>query len=213
MAIDLAPSAIIFIFLHLFELLYFIGPVIFFKIKKWDVKYEIKKRIYPINTDPKYKAIEIIKGMIIGVSFIFIAAGISLLIRKMVITLFSEEIYQTASESSINTTPPSINYFELIIIIIFNYVLVAFCEEFFYRGVIFEHLKQINPKKAALVSSLLFAIYHVPPGLVPFITTIVFFPYYFIFGLILCKIVQNDKGNLLTAIIAHGTMNAILYLI
>ncbi len=213
MAIDFAPTASIFILIHLFELLYFIGPVIFFKIKNWDVKYEINKRIYPVKTTSIQKSLEILKGIIFGFSFIFIAAGVSYLIEKTVISLFSEDIYHTASESTINTTPPSLNYFELFIIIVLNYVLVAFCEEFFYRGVIFEYLKQKNPRSGAVISSLLFAIYHVPPGLVPFLTTLVFFPYYFIFGLMLCKIVQNDYGNLLTAIIAHGTMNAILYLL
>ena len=213
MTLDLATSTFIFFLIHFLELLYFIGPVFFFKLKKWDVKYEIIKRIYPIQTTNKQKLIEITKGTLYGVGFVIIGALIASSIRNLIIWLISESFYRTASESTVNTSPPSISIFELVVIIILNYVLIAFCEEFFYRGVIYEHLKQKNQKTAILVSSLLFAFYHVPPGIVPLITTLVFLPYYFIFGVLLCIIVQSDKGKLLTAIIAHGTMNSILYLI
>lgn len=212
MALDLAPDALTLILISFLETIYFIGPVIFFKIKKWDVKYEIVKRICPMPTDSKKKLIEILKGIVYGILFLVLAWVLSTSIRIIVISLLSEEVYQIASDSSVNTTPPSINYIELVIIIILNYVLIAFCEEFFYRGVIFEHLKQKDPKKAALISSLLFALYHVPPGIVPLMTTIIFFPYYFVFGYVLAKIVHSSEGNLLTAIIAHGTFNSILWL-
>ena len=125
--------------------------------------------------------------------------------------MFGPEFYGQAAAGSVNVTPPSLSSFELLLSIVIMFVVVALCEEYCFRGVI---LKEINKKKKALgliLSSALFMLYHVFPGVVPIQTFVTFWLYYFIFGLILGIIVLVQRGDLLSSIVAHGTFNAILF--
>ncbi|MHA1584662.1 MAG: CPBP family glutamic-type intramembrane protease, partial [Promethearchaeota archaeon] len=61
-------------------------------------------------------------------------------------------------------------------------------------------------------SSAIFMIYHVFPGIVPIQTFLVFWLYYFSFGVLLALIAKFQKGDLIIPIFAHATFDSILWI-
>jgi membrane protease YdiL (CAAX protease family) len=113
----------------------------------------------------------------------------------------------------VDTSPPSLSPFELIITVILNFAIVGLAEEFCFRGVLLKEFSKKSKFRGLLISSGFFMIYHVFPGIVPLSTFLTFWLYYFIFGVILAGITLLNKGDLIMAIIAHGSFNSILFIL
>ncbi len=223
--VNLAPSAIAYFLYSLLIAAGFVGvPIIIFLLQKKDIKYEIRHRIVPDNTlyrnkQIKYRLIDIGLGLIIGVLFYFIGNYLYQLTRIVIVNLLGEEFFQIAQQGSVNTSPPApppnLALIWLLIItgIIVQFVVVAFSEEFCFRGVILKELNHISKTMGIIISSALFMLYHVIPGIVPLQTFVSFSPYYFSFGLLLAFSSLVKKQDLIVAITAHATFNSILWVL
>lgn len=168
--------------------------------------------ISPNQTGLKKRIIDVGAGVGIGFIFFYLSYMISSLIRYITIKTKGSEYYQTASAGSVNTIPKSLTVFEILIGVLILFFLVSFSEEVLFRGYLFSELYKKHPIYAYVISSFIFMIYHVFPGIVPLSTFITFGPYYFIFGILLAWIVKMKKFDLIMAIIAHGTFNSIIFI-
>jgi membrane protease YdiL (CAAX protease family) len=220
MALDIAPDFWSFIFFCFLEIIFIILPMIIFKLQKKDLKYEFKHRIVPEKKSFCIRIFHIFIGLVVGVGFYFIGGYLAAFIRSIVIEDKGVEYYEEATEGSVNTTPPPPSpvdfnriYFELIFGIVVMFLLVAFSEEFCFRGVIFKELNHKSKVLGYLLSSFMFMIYHVFPGIVPWETFLTFWLYYFSFGILLAGITHWQKGDLIIAIVAHGAFNSILWVL
>jgi hypothetical protein len=110
-------------------------------------------------------------------------------------------------------TPPILNPADLIISILISFILVGFSEEFFFRGFLNREIGKTSKIKGAILSAAFFSLFHVFPGIVPIQTTVTFFLYYFLMGLLFTGLINYRKGQLLSAIIAHGTFNSIILIL
>ena len=101
----------------------------------------------------------------------------------------------------------------LLMIIGTQIIVVAFIEEFFFRGFMLEILKAKGFKLAVLVSSLLFAITHSLQllGGQSLEATILQITYAFIIGIVLSLLIVNRQSIVVT-IVFHGLNNSIIML-
>jgi membrane protease YdiL (CAAX protease family) len=212
MAVDLAPSSIQFFLVSLLELGFIIIPllVLRFGFKK-DIRQEFRDRLFPSPRSIVRRLLDLGIGLIVGILFVPFGSLISRFTYQLTVHYMGVEYYVQAVEGAVNVTPPSLTIFELVISIVIMFLLVALSEEFCFRGVIYREIARKSPFLGIFISSFLFAIYHVLPGIVPIRTFFVFWPYFFVFGLILALVTYLQKGDLLSAIVAHGIFNSILF--
>jgi len=216
MGLDVASSAGAFFLFSAAELIFIAIPMIVFKIQKKDLKYEFRHRIIPdemLHRNGWLRMADIIFGILFGVFFYFFGGLLSITIRKVIILIMGEEFYNTASEGSVNTTPPPPPPDPLIIWTLVIFISVAFAEEFCFRGVLLKEFNHKNKVFGVILSSFLFMLFHVMPGIVPWSTFMTFWLYYFTFGVLLSLITIFQKGDLIVAIFAHGTFNSIIWIV
>ena len=210
MSLDLAPSALALI-LVMFGQLLFIGiPFLVFKWQKKSIKDEWNIRTTPNTKSWRRRIGDLALGVAIGAGFLYVGSYLIQAIRFVTTAFLGEEFFRRAQTGGVSTSPPSMSPVEGIILIVLQFVLVGLCEEFFFRGVVFRELSCKSLGIGLFGSSFIFMLYHVFPGIVPWSTFFIMGPYYFIFGLLLALIVHFQKFDLLTAITAHGTFNALL---
>jgi len=222
MGLDVASSAGAFFLFSAAELIFIAIPMIVFKIQKKDLKYEFRHRIIPdemLHRKGWLRLADIIFGILFGVFFYFFGGLLSSTIRKVIILIMGEDFYNTASEGSVNTTPPPpppdplIIWTLIIVGVIVIFVIVAFAEEFCFRGVLLKEFNHKNKVFGVILSSFLFMLFHLMPGIVPWSTFLTFWLYYFSFGVLLSLITIFQKGDLIVAIFAHGTFNSIIWIV
>jgi membrane protease YdiL (CAAX protease family) len=213
MAIDLASNSLMFFLVSLLELIFIAIPLLVFKIQKKDLKYEFCHRIIPEPRRWKRRVFDVGVGILLGLAFVFIGSYVAFYTRLLVVRILGESFYASASAGSVNTSPPSLKIWELMLGVVVMFALVGLSEEFCFRGVLFKEMGKRRPLIGALGSSFFFAIYHVFPGVVPISTFVTFWFYYFLFGVLLAAITHFQKGDLITAIIAHGTFNSLLWIL
>jgi len=222
MGLDVASSAGAFFLFSAAELIFVAIPMIVFKIQKKDLKYEFRHRIIPDEMHHRNKWLrlaDIIFGILFGVFFYFFGGLLSSTIRKVIINIMGQEFYETASAGSVNTTPPPpppdplIIWTLIIVGVIVIFVTVAFAEEFCFRGVLLKEFNHKNKVFGVILSSTLFMLFHVMPGIVPWSTFLTFWLYYFAFGVLLSLITIFQKGDLIVSIVAHGTFNSIIWIV
>lgn len=220
MGLDIASSALSYFLFCAAELIFIGIPMIVFKLQKKNLKYEFRHRIVPnemLNRNFWFRLADIIMGMFVGVFFYYFGGYLAFTIREIIIENKGEEYYDEASAGSVNTTPPPpppdpVIIWTLIIVgVIIIFITVAFAEEFCFRGVLLKEFGHINKILGVLLSSALFMLFHVFPGIVPIQTFLTFWLYYFSFGVLLALITLFQKGDLLVVIIAHGTFNSIIW--
>ena len=214
MGIDLAPSSTFFFLTSLGELLFIFIPLLVFYFQKKNVKEEFWTRIIPTPQSTGWRLMDILGGILFGIGFLYLGSFIYYWNRQLIIAIKGEEYFAEAAEGGVNTVPPTLAQWELILAIIVMFVIVALSEEYCFRGVLMREIKIGDRYPSApgiLLSSFLFGIYHVFPGIVPIQTFFSFFLYYFSFGMMLSLIVRIRRGDLIMAIIAHGTFNSILW--
>ncbi|MHA1727340.1 MAG: lysostaphin resistance A-like protein [Promethearchaeota archaeon] len=209
MGLELASSTLEFVLVSLFELLFLLVSLIFFLVRKRSPKKEFKKILSPEKRQISVQIADIFLGIGVGLFFYFLGKLILKLNIQGIILIFGEDFYLTGVGGTVNVTPPNKTLLDLILSISVSFLLVGFCEEFFFRGFLFKEFSMKSKKIGGLTSSLIFSIYHVFPGIVPIQTTVTFFLYYLIMGILFVILLYYRKGQILSAIIAHGTFNSL----
>ena len=159
--------------------------------------------------------IKILVGLNIGLIFFFFGDLLILFFRNIIIeNIFGSKFVQVGQEGAITTVPIQPNLIQIIILILLQIIIIGPCEEAFFRGFLIKKIKSnVKMPYIIVISSILFAFYHVPPFLVPMTTVITFFGYYFTFGLLLALIFIYFNYSLIPCSISHSFFNILLLLI
>ncbi|MHA1672139.1 MAG: lysostaphin resistance A-like protein [Promethearchaeota archaeon] len=222
MGLDVAGSAVTFFIFSLAEIIFILIPLLIFKLQKKDLRYEFRHRIVPneqLKRKTSLRIVDVLIGFGIGFGFYFLGSLMTTLNRTIIILWNGEDYYQSASAGSVNTTPPPpppdplIIWCLIVIGVILFFTTVAVSEEFCFRGVIMKEIGHKSKFWAVIISGAFFMLYHVFPGIVPWATFLTFWSYYFIFGVLLALITIYRKGDLIIPIIAHGTLNSIIWVV
>ena len=193
-------------------LLIFVPAVISSKIEKKTFKQLLSEMGFQKNEEI---FIKIIAGLSIGILFFFLGDFLIIFFRNVVVeNLFGSKFIEAGQQGAISVAPVTPNLIQLSILIILQIVIVGPCEEAFFRGFIIKKLKvKMKLGYSVIISSILFALYHVPPFLVPITTIITFFGYYFIFGVLLAFIFVYFNYSLIPCTVAHFCFNILILLI
>lgn len=216
MSIDLGKDPILLIYLSFLEILLIIIPgLIASKIEKKPLLEELKEMGFQKKpTTIRKMLLKVISGFLIGIIFFFLSGYIdSFFLYFIALFLFGAQFVEEGISNAISTTPVNPSMLQLIILIAIQIMIVAPCEEGFFRGFIIKKThKKIKLLYSLLISSILFTLYHVPPFLVPLSTIATFFGYYFSFGILLSLTFILFKNSLLPSSIAHFTLNILILL-
>ena len=216
MAIDLGKDTILLISLSFLEILLILIPaLIASKVEKKSLLDELKEiGFQKTPTTLRKMILKAVSGLMIGIIFFFISGYIiSFFVNTIVRVLFGAQFVEEGINNAISTTPINPTIIEIIILIAIQVVIVAPCEEGFFRGfIIRKSSKKIKLPYSLIFSSFIFSIYHVPPLLVPLSTIVTFFGYYFFFGIFLSLTFILFKNSLLPSSIAHFTLNILILL-
>jgi membrane protease YdiL (CAAX protease family) len=214
MAIDLGKDPNILILISIAEILFVLVPsLIAAKIEKKPFIIEVKELGFNVkNSTLKNILLKICLGILIGFLFFFMSQILLTFYMRFIIqSLFGAQFIEEGIGNAISTSPVNPNFIQLSLLIAIQIILIGPCEEAFFRGFIINKSKnKVKLIYSIILSSFLFAIYHVPPFLVPLTTIITFFGYYFTFGILLSLIFVAFKGSLLPSSIAHSSLNVLL---
>jgi membrane protease YdiL (CAAX protease family) len=154
-------------------------------------------------------------GVAIGAGLVLLSPYILYFYRDLVIaSVFHEEFVTEGIENAINTQPLTPNLLQLVILVLIQFFIIGPCEEGFFRGFVTIKLKgRLKLRYTMLVSSTLFALFHVPPFIVPLSTIISYFGYYFVIGFILAIVYVYSNFSLLPGSLAHSFFNFLILLI
>ena len=216
MAIDLGKDPIILISLSFLEILLIIIPaLIASKVEKKPFLVELKEMGFQkIPTTLRKMPLKVVLGFLIGIIFFFISSFIMFIFVKYIVQiLFGTQFVEEGINNAISTSPNSPTIIQLIVLVAIQVVIVAPCEEGFFRGfIIRKSRKKMKLLYSITFSSIIFSIYHVPPFLVPLSSIITFFGYYFLFGILLSLTFILFKNSLLPNSIIHSTLNILILL-
>ncbi len=214
MAINLGTDPNILFLISFAEILFILFPsLIAAKIEKIPFIVEVKELGFYVKS-PKIKNIilKIFTGTLIGIFFFFISDLLMTFYMRFIIqNLFGAQFIEDGIGNAISTQPINPNFLQLSLLITIQIIIIGPCEEAFFRGFVINKSKyKVKLIYSIILSSFLFAIYHVPPFLVPLTTIITFFGYYFTFGILLSLVFVAFKGSLLPSSIAHSSLNILL---
>ena len=216
MAINLGKDPNILILISFAEILFILVPsLIAAKIEKKSLLDELKEMGFQRKpTTLKKMLLKVGFGLLIGTVFFFVSGFIlSFFVNFLVQTLFGAQFVEEGINSAISTTPINPTIIQLIILIAIQIIIVAPCEESFFRGfVLRKSYKKMKLLYSIIFSSFIFSIYHVPPFFVPLSTIFTFFGYYFVFGIFLSLTFLLFKNSILPSSIAHFTLNILILL-
>ena len=216
MAIDLGKDPNILILISFAEVLFILVPsLIAAKIEKKSFLDELKEIGFQRKpTTLKKMLLKVGFGLLIGTVFYFISGFIiSFFVNFIVKIIFGAQFVEEGINNAISTTPINPTIIQLILLIAIQIIVVAPCEEGFFRGFVLRNSsKKMKLLYSIIFSSFIFSIYHVPPFFVPLSTIITFFGYYFTFGIFLSLTFILFKNSLLPSSIAHFTLNILILL-
>jgi membrane protease YdiL (CAAX protease family) len=215
MGIQLGENPWILIGLIFLEILFVVVPAfISSRIEKKHFRILLSEMGFQKNEDI---LIKIIAGLSVGIFFFSFGDFVVIFFRNLIIeNLFGTGFIQEGQEGAITTMPVQPNLIQLTMIIILQIILIGPCEEAFFRGFLinkFRSRKNLKIRYLVIFSSILFALYHVPPFLVPLTTVITFFGYFFTFGILLALIFVYFDFSLIPCSIAHSFFNILLLLL
>jgi membrane protease YdiL (CAAX protease family) len=213
MAIQLGKNTWVLIGLIFLETLFVIVPTfVSSRIEKKSFKISLNEMGFDKNKDVILK---IIAGISIGVIFFSFGDFIILFFRNIIIeNLLGTAFIEEGQEGAISTVPIQPNLIQIIIIIILQIIIIGPCEEAFFRVFIIKKTQvKVKLRYSVIISSILFAFYHVPPFLVPLTTIITFFGYFFTFGLLLALVYIYFDNSIIPISIAHSCFNILVLLI
>jgi len=151
MAIDLGKDTILLISLSFLEILLILIPaLIASKVEQKSLLDELKEMGFQKKPTTLKKMIpKVISGLLIGIIFFFISGYIiSFFVNTIVLLLFGAQFVEEGINNAISTTPFNPTIIEVIILIAIQIIIVAPCEEGFFRGFILKkcskHLKTIS---------------------------------------------------------------------
>ena len=200
----------IFLGLSCLEIIFLLGPAIYYKkARNESMNTSLLKRSFPHKRSPLERLGDIGAGIAAGVFLYLIAYGLLIATYYGIIGIFGEDFYGAAISGSIDLSPDTIFIGEVICTILIYFLIIGVCEEYIFRSVLFLELKKVLGNWSYVINGLIFALYHVFPGIVPIQTTITYFFYYFILGILLCVLLDKQNNDLLSNIIAHGVFNSI----
>jgi len=213
MVVRLGENSWVLIGMIFLELLLIIIPaLIFSRLKNFSFISALKEMGLQKNED---LLIKIISGIGFGILFFFFSNYLVIFFRDFIIrNLFGDIFVEYAQEGAIITSPIHPDFIQLITLIVLHIIIVGPCEETFFRGFI---IKRCNVRLkliySIIISSTFFALYHVPPFLVPLTTIVTFFGYYFTFGLLLSFIYIYFNYSIIPCSIAHSCFNILLLIL
>ncbi|NVM16231.1 MAG: CPBP family intramembrane metalloprotease [Candidatus Lokiarchaeota archaeon] len=216
MAINLGKDPTLLISLSLLEILLVLLPaLIASKVEKKSLLDELKEMGFQRKpTTLRKMLLKVIFGLLIGTIFFFVSGYIiSFFVNFIVQILFGAQFVTEGINNAISTTPINPTIIQLIILMVIQVIIIAPCEEGFFRGFLIG--KSHNKMKllySIIFSSFIFSLYHVPPFFVPLSTIVTFFGYYFSFGIFLSLTFVLFKNSLLPSSIAHFTLNILILL-
>ncbi|MBY8986283.1 MAG: CPBP family intramembrane metalloprotease [Candidatus Lokiarchaeota archaeon] len=193
-------------------LLVFIPALISSKIEKKTFKKLLSEMGFQRNEEI---FIKIIAGLSMGILLFFLGNFLILFFRNIIVeNLFGAGFIEQGQEGAITTTPIQPDVYQLSILIILQIIIIAPCEEAFFRAFIIKKFQvKIKLIYSIIISSTFFAFYHVPPILVPVTTIVTFFGYYFIIGVILALIFLYFNFSIIPCSVAHSCFNILVLLI
>lgn len=209
----LGNSNLVLIFLIFMELLLIIIPVaIIFLREKVPISDQLRSIGFDFSRYTYKKVIGCIcEGILVAILFVLIAELLVHISFGIVSSIFGDAYVQEAVTYAIDVEPSAPNTLELTVIILLQFLIVAPCEEAFFRGFVFEKLRiKFKYLYSLVISSSIFSLYHVPPFIVSMSTIILFFGYFFTFGILLAILYSLNRGLLLPCIIAHSIFNMIV---
>ncbi|HMF33783.1 MAG TPA: CPBP family intramembrane glutamic endopeptidase [Candidatus Lokiarchaeia archaeon] len=209
---DLAPTESAYLAVMLLELAFLAAGIAILKGRKHSIRIAFVGLTEDANTPGKV-AFNAALGVGVGIGLFFLANGIAIVAQAAVVAVAGATVYQAAQAGAVGVTPPSFSLAGLVLAITGQFLLVGLCEEFFFRGVLFRDLFPNRVKLGGVISAAVFGLYHVFPGIVPWSTFFVNFPYYFAVGLLLALFAWSRHFNLVANIVAHGTFNTIIFLL
>jgi membrane protease YdiL (CAAX protease family) len=216
MVLELGQNPWILILLTFLEILLIIIPaIIASKVEKKSIKEEIINMGFKKGTNPpKTLLVKVIAGLVLGFVFFLIGGYIIYFFKDIVIRIiFGATFVQVGEEGAINTSPINANPVQILIIIILQILIVAPCEEGFFRGFLIRKTEQkLKISWTVAIASTCFAFFHAPPFLVSMATTISYFGYYFTFGVLLSAIFKFFDESLIPGVIAHSFFNILIFI-
>jgi membrane protease YdiL (CAAX protease family) len=210
--VDFVETEWDYLALLLFELVFLAGTIAIVKGRK----HSLASTFWGERAGDKAARgiiLNILLGLGIGGLFFLIGWGIATLTEQVVTVTFGNQVLEDAQQGVVNLTPPTFSPVGIALAIAGQYVLVGSCEELFFRGALFRDLFTRRQRLGAVLSAGAFMIYHVFPGIVPWVTFAINWPYYFSLGLLFALLAWLRRFNLIAPIIAHGTYNTILFIL
>ena len=215
--IQLGENPWVLIILSTLEILFIIVPPL---ISSWISTTTIKQELHHIGVKLSFsnffnKLIKAVLGIFIGIGLVILSTLILFFFRDIIaISVFSEEFVSEGTENAISTQLVNPTYLQFFIIVIIQFFIIGPCEESFFRGFIISKLKPKMPLIYAIViSSVFFALFHVPPFLVPISTIISYFGYYFTIGFILALVFIYSNFSLIPSSLAHSVFNFLILIL
>ena len=217
MGLQLGQDPWILIALTFLEIFLILVPAfIASKIEKSSIKEEIIGMGFEKGNDTTLSLVfKSTTGVALGFTFFFIGGYILFFFKQVIVgSLFGSSFVQAGEESAINTSPLNPDPIQIVILILLQAIIVAPCEEGFFRGFIIKKTEQkLTTSWAIIIASICFTFFHVPPFIVTIETIISFFGYYFLFGILLALLFVLFKYSLLPCSIAHALFNILIILL
>ncbi len=195
----------------LFELLFLAGAIAIVKGRKHSLATTFWGE-HPTDKAAGQITLNILLGLGIGCLFFLVGWGIDVLTEQIVAATFGTQVLEDAQQGAVDLTPPAFSPVGITLAIAGQYLLVGLCEELFFRGALFRDLFPRRQRLGAVLSAGAFMIYHIFPGVVPWVTFAVNWPYYLSLGLLFALLTWLRYFNLIAPIVAHGTFNLILFI-
>lgn len=215
--IKLGENPWILIILSMFEVLLIIIPIfISSRISRSSMKQELHEIGVVISfSNFINKLMKLALGIVIGIGLVFLSRFILFFFQDIIVSfLFSKDFVKEGVTNAINTQPLNPNPLQIFIFIIIQFLIIGPCEEIFFRGFIITKFKgKIRLAFAIIISSFSFALFHVPPFLVPISTIITYFGYYFTIGIILALIFIYSNFSLIPGSLAHSVFNFLILIL
>ncbi|MFW9785188.1 MAG: lysostaphin resistance A-like protein [Candidatus Heimdallarchaeota archaeon] len=182
------------------------------KVEKKKFKILLNEMGFNKNNDIILK---IVAGICVGVIFFSFGDFLIIFFRNIVIErILGTEFVEEGQEGMINTIPLQPNLIQIIILLIFQIIIIGPCEEAFFRVFIIKKTRgKLKLGYSIVLSSIIFAFYHVPLFLVPLSTFITFFGYYFVLGLLLALVFISFDNSIIPISVAHSCFNILVLLI
>lgn len=217
MVFELGQNPWILISLTFLEILLIIIPaLIASKIEKKKIKVEITEMGFHKNKIfLKSLIFKVFAGLVLGIAFFLIGGYIVFFFKDIVINLiFGASFVQAGEEGAISTSPINPDPLQILIILVLQVVIVAPCEEGFFRGFIIKKSEQkLKLSWSIVLASTCFALFHVPPFIVSIATIVSYFGYYFTFGVILALVFKFFDDSLIPCSIAHALFNILIIIL